>query len=145
MYQVLFFSHEVVLLCSVNPHHHTWPFTTTAQAKTRLRALGLPVTLFGETQAQRSARLLQAEEDKGHHHDDFTLADGHNVVSEKVPSAVSLAVAYYSIHLICRRSRALMGYRCAPFEALWSSWCDFETPMLVSSDCTCATRFIPED
>lgn len=51
------------------------------QAKVRLRALGLPVTLFGETNAQRSARLLQAEEDKGHHQDDFNLKDGHNVVS----------------------------------------------------------------
>lgn len=53
----------------------------TTQAKARLRALGLAITLFGETQAQRSARLLQAEDDKGHHQDDFTLADGHNVVS----------------------------------------------------------------
>lgn len=51
------------------------------QAKIRLRALCLPITLFGETHAQRSARLLLAEEDKGHHQDDFTLADGHNVVS----------------------------------------------------------------
>lgn len=51
------------------------------QAKSRLRALGLPVTLFGETHAERTARLLQAEEDKGHHHDDFNLTDGHNVVS----------------------------------------------------------------
>ncbi|CAM9306879.1 unnamed protein product, partial [Ectocarpus sp. 8 AP-2014] len=52
------------------------------QAKARLRALCLPITLFGETQAQRSARLLLAEEDKGHHQDDFTLADGHNVNNE---------------------------------------------------------------
>ncbi|CAN0563730.1 unnamed protein product, partial [Ectocarpus sp. 12 AP-2014] len=51
------------------------------QAKARLRALCLPITLFGETQAQRSARLLLAEEDKGHHQDDFTLADGHNVAT----------------------------------------------------------------
>ncbi|CAM9143245.1 unnamed protein product [Pylaiella littoralis] len=52
------------------------------EAKARLRALCLPITLFGETQAQRSARLLLAEEDKGHHQDDFTLADGHNVNNE---------------------------------------------------------------
>eukprot|EP00903_Cladosiphon_okamuranus_P013877 g12909.t1 len=52
------------------------------EAKSRLRALGLPITLFGETHAQRSARLLSAEEDKGHHQDDFTLADGHNVNNE---------------------------------------------------------------
>lgn len=52
------------------------------EAKARLRALGLAITLFGETQAQRSARLLQAEDDKGHHQDDFTLADGHNVNNE---------------------------------------------------------------
>ena len=51
------------------------------QAKSRLRALCLPITLFGETHKQRCARLLLAEEDKGHHQDDFTLADGHNVVS----------------------------------------------------------------
>lgn len=43
--------------------------------------MGLPVTMFGETKEQRLARLLQAEEDKGHHHDDFNLTDGHNVVS----------------------------------------------------------------
>lgn len=53
------------------------------QAKMRLRSLGLPITLFGEKHAQRTARLLLAEEDKGHHQDDFTLADGHNVVSEQ--------------------------------------------------------------
>eukprot|EP00904_Undaria_pinnatifida_P000177 jgi/Undpi1/1015/HiC_scaffold_10.g04479.m1 len=52
------------------------------EAKSRLRALGLPITLFGETQAQRSTRLLAAEDDKGHHQDDFTLADGHNVNNE---------------------------------------------------------------
>lgn len=49
----------------------------------RLRSLGLPITLFGETHAQRTARLLSAEEDKGHHQDDFTLTDGHNVVSNQ--------------------------------------------------------------
>lgn len=43
--------------------------------------MGLPVTMFGETKEERLARLLQAEEDKGHHHDDFNLTDGHNVVS----------------------------------------------------------------
>ncbi|CAM9627070.1 unnamed protein product [Sphacelaria rigidula] len=52
------------------------------QAKMRLRSMGLPVTLFGETHVQRTARLLSAEEDKGHHQDDYTLADGHNVNNE---------------------------------------------------------------
>lgn len=65
------------------------PIVLIIQAKARLRALGLAVTFFGETQAQRSARLLQAEDDKGHHQDDFTLADGHNVVSQTSASKYS--------------------------------------------------------
>ncbi|CAM9236136.1 unnamed protein product [Discosporangium mesarthrocarpum] len=52
------------------------------EAKTRLRTLGLPVTLFGETKAERVQRLLQAEEDKGQHHDDYTLGEGHNINNE---------------------------------------------------------------
>ena len=67
------------------------------QAKARLRAMGLAVTLFGETQAQRSARLLQAEDDKGHHQDDFTLADGHNVVSQTSASTAVRRVYPYRI------------------------------------------------
>ena len=86
--------------CSEETHHASIPHAVrfliapfTPQAKIRLRALCLPITLFGETHAQRSARLLLAEEDKGHHQDDFTLADGHNVVS---PSHLPLFLPLWS-------------------------------------------------
>lgn len=73
-------------------------FPAAVQAKTRLRVLGLPITIFGETRAQRSARLLQAEEDKGHHQDDYTLADGHNVVSKNAV-AICNTLVKLTIHI----------------------------------------------
>jgi exo-beta-1,3-glucanase (GH17 family) len=45
------------------------------EVRTRLRQLGKPITLYGETDSERSARLVAAEAEE--HNDDFNLGAGH--------------------------------------------------------------------
>ncbi|CAM9707791.1 unnamed protein product [Chrysoparadoxa australica] len=52
---------------------------STSEVTKRLRALGQPVTLFGEELSDRVARLKLAEGEQTH--DDFGLGHGHNVAN----------------------------------------------------------------
>lgn len=81
--------------------------------------MGLSVTMFGETKEERLARLLQAEEDKGHHHDDFNLTDGHNVVS------------YQSFFPIQAYQHIPQETQCPDLPSFKPTWCLMEISDLI--------------
>jgi hypothetical protein len=86
------------------------------EVRTRLRQLGKPITLYGETDSERSARLVAAEAEE--HNDDFNLGAGH----ETRYALTQIG----NIHLCCKCCIHVQRKSCCTqlHEAACSSHCD---------------------